>query len=168
MAIGKRIRQIRKMRGLTQREVGERAGFNKKSADIRITQYESGTRTPQGKIVDAIALALDVEPMCIDIPDIDSYYGLMHTLFYLEDVYGIRVEDCNGHPCIKFEHNIKNSLTSNARRWLKEYKKLQNGDITLAEYNEWRYTFPAVEAKRSKLRLDKHSKEVNLTEMNGD
>ena len=35
--------------------------------------------------------------MCIrdrDVPDIDSYIGLMHTLFTLEDRYGLEVCEC--------------------------------------------------------------------------
>ena len=29
------------------------------------------------------------QEQALDIPDIDSYIGLMHTLFALEDIYGL-------------------------------------------------------------------------------
>ena len=30
------------------------------------------------------------------VPDIDSYVGLMHTLFTLEDRYGLKICECDG------------------------------------------------------------------------
>ena len=39
----------------------------------------------------ALAEVLDVSPKALDVPDIDSYTGLMHTLFTLEDRYGLEV-----------------------------------------------------------------------------
>ena len=50
-----------------------------------MAQYESGTRTPKENYVVDIANALDVSPKALDLPDIDSYVGLAHTLFALED-----------------------------------------------------------------------------------
>ncbi|EAD4769682.1 XRE family transcriptional regulator, partial [Listeria monocytogenes] len=46
MAIGDNIRKFRKLKGMTQKELGLALGFDKKTADIRIAQYESGTRKP--------------------------------------------------------------------------------------------------------------------------
>jgi len=46
MAIGERIRFIRNLRGMTQKGLGAAVGFDEKTADVRIAQYESGTRTP--------------------------------------------------------------------------------------------------------------------------
>ena len=40
--------------------------------------------------------ALDVSPHALDVPDIDSYIGLMHTLFTLEDLYGLTVSESDG------------------------------------------------------------------------
>ena len=36
---------------------------------------------------------MDVSPHALDVPDIDSYIGLMHTLFTLEDLYGLTVSE---------------------------------------------------------------------------
>ena len=47
MAIGERIRYIRKLRKMTQKELGTAVGFEEKNADIRMAQYESGTRSPK-------------------------------------------------------------------------------------------------------------------------
>ncbi len=83
MAIGERIRFLRNLRGMTQKHLGMAVGFDEKTADIRVAQYESGTRTPKEKLVAGIAQALEVSPQALDVPDIESYTGLLHTLFAL-------------------------------------------------------------------------------------
>ena len=55
ISVGQKIKRIRKMRGLTQKELGLAVGFDEESADIRIAQYESNTRTPKEKVVINIA-----------------------------------------------------------------------------------------------------------------
>ena len=44
MAIGERIRFFRNLRGMTQKYLGTVVGFPEKTADIRMAQYESGTK----------------------------------------------------------------------------------------------------------------------------
>lgn len=44
----------------------------------------------------ALAQALDVSPLALDVPDIDSQISLVHTLFTLEDVYGLTVSEADG------------------------------------------------------------------------
>mgnify|MGYP002537571432 CR=1 FL=1 len=46
MAIGERIRFFRNLRGMTQKWLGQAVGFPQKTADIRMAQYESGSRVP--------------------------------------------------------------------------------------------------------------------------
>jgi len=57
-----------------------------------MAQYESGSRTPKAELTESLAGALGVSPLALSVPDIDSYLGLMHTLFTLEDRYGLTVE----------------------------------------------------------------------------
>lgn len=47
MAVGDRIKRVRKLRSLTQKELGLAVGFEENTADVRIAQYETGTRTPK-------------------------------------------------------------------------------------------------------------------------
>ena len=72
MATGERIRYFRNLRGLTQKYLGMAVGFDEKTADVRMAQYESGTRTPKEKLTADIAYALDVSPQALNLPDIDS------------------------------------------------------------------------------------------------
>ena len=47
MAIGERIHFFRLLRGMTQKYLGRALGFPEKSADVRLAQYETGSRTPK-------------------------------------------------------------------------------------------------------------------------
>ena len=55
MAIGERIHFFRPLRGMTQKYLGVRLGFDEKSADVRIAQYESGTRSPKDNYIALLA-----------------------------------------------------------------------------------------------------------------
>ena len=94
MAIGERICFFRNLLGMTQKYLGQVVGFPEKTADIRMAQYESGSRSPKAELTETLAGALGVSPLALSVPDIDSYLGLMHnTLFSLEDRYGLTVEN---------------------------------------------------------------------------
>lgn len=54
--IGDKIHRIRDFRGMTQKQLGMAVGFDEKSADVRIAQYESGTRTPKQALVESLRL----------------------------------------------------------------------------------------------------------------
>ena len=112
MAIGERIHFFRTMRGMTQKYLGMALGFPEKSADVRLAQYENGSRTPKADVTAALAQVLDVSPKALDVPDIDSYTGLMHTLFTLEDRYGLEVCECEDE-CICVFISIKDATQRN-------------------------------------------------------
>lgn len=63
MAIGERIRFFRNLRGMTQKYLGQVVGFPEKTADIRMAQYESGSRTPKAELTESLARALGVSPL---------------------------------------------------------------------------------------------------------
>ena len=72
MAIGERIRFFRNLRGMTQKYLGMRLGFPERSADVRLAQYETGTRTPKADLTEGLAFILDVSPQALNVPDIDT------------------------------------------------------------------------------------------------
>lgn len=63
MAIGERIRFFRNLRGMTQKYLGTVVGFPEKTADIRMAQYESGSRTPKADLTESLAGVLGVSPL---------------------------------------------------------------------------------------------------------
>ena len=145
MAIGERIHFLRNLRGMTQKYLGQVVGFPEKTADVRMAQYESGTRTPKADLTKSLADALDVSPHALDVPDIDSNIGLMHTLFTLEDLRGLRVTEVDGEVCIKLDKSTGKTYDEMSQMlfaWLEQAKKLDAGEITKEEYDQWRYRYP--------------------------
>ncbi len=88
---------------MTQKFLGLQVGFSERTADIRMAQYEAGTRTPKEDLTKALAHALDVSPDALTVPDIDTYIGLMHTLFALEDIYGLTIEKRDGEILMRID-----------------------------------------------------------------
>ncbi|MFG6352082.1 MAG: helix-turn-helix domain-containing protein [Oscillospiraceae bacterium] len=157
MAIGERIHFFRLKRGMTQKYLGQAVGFPEKSADVRLAQYETGTRTPKADLTAALAQVLDVSPQALDVPDIDTDIGLMHTLFALEDIRGLTIGEIDGEICLRLDKSKGKtyiSMFEMLSRWANEAKKLEAGEITRDEYDHWRYTYPAVEAQRTRDELD--------------
>lgn len=156
MATGERIRYLRTLRAMTQKQLGIEVGFPERTADIRLAQYESGTRTPKEDIVERIADVLDVSPASINVPDIDSYVGLMHTLFALEDLYGFKIDELNNEVCIRIDKSkgsMSLTLFDYLSAWQKESKRLRDGQTTKEEYDTWRYHFPEHNAQKFEAEL---------------
>lgn len=145
MAIGERISFFRNLRGMTQKFLGIQVGFPEKSADVRLAQYETGTRSPKADVTAALANILDVSPLALSVPDIDSYLGLMHTLFTLEDRYGLHVDEMDGEICLKVNVR-KNKDAAELHRmlcaWQEQAAKLKSGEISQEDYDNWRYHYP--------------------------
>lgn len=144
MAIGERIRFIRNLRGMTQKYLGMAIGFTESTADVRMAQYESGARTPKENMTADLANVLDVRPQALAVPDIDTDIGLMHTLFTLEDLRGLRVSEIDGEVCLRPDKSSKAYLgmSQMLSAWLEQAKKLEAGEITKEEYDKWRYNYP--------------------------
>lgn len=164
MATGERIRFIRNLRGMTQKYLGMAIGFDEKTADIRMAQYESGTRTPKEKLVTDLANALEVSPKALDVPEIDSHIGLMHTLFALEDLYGLKINSIDGRLCLTLDKTNGStylSMFDMLNAWQHEAEKLKRGEITKQEYDDWRYNYPRIKVEWLKTELDALRAEKN-------
>lgn len=145
MAIGERIHFFRTLRGMTQKYLGQAIGFGEKTADVRMAQYESGTRTPKADITENLATVLEVSPKALDVPDIDSNIGLMHTLFTLEDLRAFQIVEVDGETHIKLDQSKGKTyaqMNELFHAWLEQAKKFEAGEITKEEYDQWRYNYP--------------------------
>lgn len=98
MAIGQRIKFFRNRKGMTQKQLGEQLGFKGKTSDVRMAQYESEARVPKIDLVKQMSQIFDVNTHALTVPDIDTHIGLMHTLFALKDMYGLKVRNVDGQP----------------------------------------------------------------------
>ena len=145
MAFGKRIKFFRNRKGMKQKELGELLGFLGKTSDVRVAQYETEARTPKADLVKEMAQIFCVSTRAINVPNIDSYLGLMHTLFALEDMYGIRIGEIDGELCLRLDKSKGTtylSMFDMFHAWQEQAEKLKSGEITQEEYDQWRYNYP--------------------------
>lgn len=153
MTVGERIKYARKMRELTQKELGLRIGFDENTADVRVAQYESGTRTPKMDILSKIAEVLDVNIDSLREPTLEDTTSFLHLLFNLEmdakqrhtnNFSIVSVPDDTfkeqTHPAIQFYNHL---LEDFLLEWQLRRIELRNGTITKEEYDEWMFNFPA-------------------------
>lgn len=149
--IGRRIHYLRKESNLTLRQLGEMLGFKGNTADVRMSQYESGNRVPKGKLLKKMADALDVSPNTIIPPDYDTVDGLMHTLFMLDDIYEFTPEMNLRDNCIILHLNnhledkaLQDEVLRASSIWimatiLKDYCLL-----TYNDYQRWKHNYPNI------------------------
>ena len=130
---------------MTMKELGNRLGFSEKTADVRIAQYETAKRLPKADTTEKLAAIFNVSPEALNVPDIDSYIGLTHTLFTLEDIYGLTVSEADGEVCLK----VNKDKGREAYELLKmlyagkeQADKLSSEEISREEYDNWRYHYP--------------------------
>ena len=131
-----------------QKYLGMAIGFDAKTADVRMAQYESGTRTPKADLTATLAQTLTVSPHALDVPDIDSNIGLMHTLFTLEDLRGLRIGEIDGGLCLRLDKSNGKAyaeMFTMLSAWLEQAKKLVAGEITKEDYDQWRYKYPELD-----------------------
>ena len=110
-----------------------------------LAQYENGSRTPKAVVTAALAKVLEVSTKALDVPDIDSDIGLIHTLFTLEDRYGLEVCECEEEIHLRV-HIHKGRDAAALHRMLAAWgavaANLKAGKITKDEYDRWRYYYP--------------------------
>ena len=155
MAFGKRIKFFRNRKGMKQKELGELLGFLGKTSDVRVAQYETEARTPKADLVKEMAQIFGVSPRAINVPNIDSYLGLMHTLFALEDMYGIKIGEIDGELCLRLdrEHREYQHLFEPFHTWQQMAAKLESGEISQEEYDNWRYTYPELDTSEIRAKV---------------
>jgi len=149
MAVGDRIKRVRNFRGMTQRELGVAIGFDAKTADVRMAQYESGTRTPKEDTLRKISEALDVNYRALYEPTRYAAEDIMYTLFELDEHYGnlniYDVEDTSDqfdiqkHKAVSFHARLLDGFMA---EWQQRKKDLADGTISKAEYMEWKLNWP--------------------------
>ena len=120
MALGDKIRKYRTLKGLTQAQLGSMV----KLTGDRIRQYENDVRKPKdGKLME-IAKALDINPTSLFEPDYRNPNSVMHTLFELEDIYGLRFEKLGENYRLVFSQGrSKQRLADGGDRCMDSQKK---------------------------------------------
>ena len=90
------------------------------------------------------------------MPDIDSYVGLMHTLFALEDKYGFEIVNRDGEINLRLDPTSRSflNLIDDFRAWHEKEELMRSEAITKEEYDNWRYNFPESMAAQEKAARD--------------
>jgi len=151
MTIGEKLKKFRTAHELSQKQLAIMSGMSEPA----IRNYELGNRTPNAKQIDKISGALGISSFALANPDIESYLGVMHSLFALEDMYGLHIDEIDGTMCLRLDKHNRSSheLLTRFNEWKSESEKLRNEEITKNEYDAWRYSYPRIEVERTKARL---------------
>ena len=127
------------MRGLTQKQLGELMGFPLSNADVRIAQYENGSRTPSENALLKLAIVLNVSPFALNQNFTGNPFYILHFLMALEDSGKLRItrKDKKSYVVLDIENPI---LIEELNRWVDANAKYWNHEITKEEYDNFRYS----------------------------
>ena len=154
IAVGKRIRFFRILRGMTLKELGKAVGFSSRTASIRIAQYECGARTPKPELLKQISDALNVSEEALTTPNLESAAVLMHTLFALEDTCFFSVLTLAGNVELRSDtedDSVPLAVRVMLKTWAELREKYLYGEISREEYDQWRYNFPNIPKNESEM-----------------
>lgn len=131
--IGRTIRLCRQYNGFSQTELGEKVGFPKNSAGIRIGQYENERSIAKARIATKLAKILGIHKFAISKLSIDSELETLHTLFKIDMVYGLNWNKSGDTVSLSFPDDC-----TTINRYLKKVyearQALIKGEITYEDY----------------------------------
>lgn len=152
MTIGEKIKKYRLKKKLSQKQLAVMTGMSEPA----IRNYELGNRTPSDTQLEKISGALGISLFSLAEPNFDSYISVMHSLFALEDDYGLHAAIIDGTLCMRFTDKGMDSHTmmENIEKWADVYEKYRTGEITEEYYQNWKANYPKVSALEAKKELD--------------
>ncbi len=136
MISGKKLRELRLLRNLTQKELA----IKSRLSDAAIRNYELGNRSPTKEQLDTIAMALCCDPSAITDHSIINNLDFYQILFELESTLKLR-------PYIE-ESGLSTLMSSNPEfhdfliEWDEMRKKHYDNQITEEEFRDWKLSYP--------------------------
>ena len=150
MTLGDKIRKYRLLKELTQAQLGAKV----KLTGDRIRQYENDVRKPKDGKLFEICDALEINPTALLDSDYNEPNSVMHTLFELEDIYGLHFEKVGDAYQLAFskgeDYQNPNWLIEGIASWAKKRNELQpdinDSAATITdkkkEYAIWKARYP--------------------------
>lgn len=138
MGTGEKIKKYRKMRGMTQQQLGETLGFGESA----VRNYEHDYRSPGPEQLEAIARVLGISVEALEDYDVASARGAMESLFRLEEAYGLRPTE-DGSLTIDPKAKGAQKLSMALKAWQGVLAEVESGDMTEGEYELWKASFSA-------------------------
>lgn len=137
--LGMRIRVYRERTGMSQKMLAEACHLSESA----IRNYELGNRIPSQDILQEIADALRLSYYALAEPTLESATGVMHILFRLEYLYGLRPIEIDGQTCLAVDTHFRNYNGDDLRlqkmldQWMEARMKLDRGEWTGKPYDRW-------------------------------
>ena len=138
--VGSMIWHARNMRGMTEKELGLKAGFNRFTAERKIILCERNRKILKEKDMKRIAKALNVHPLVFrnELPSHDELSAI-YMLFYLHENSFIMFRKFKDDVYIKFYSFFISELL---KEWDIQLKRYNNDEITYKEYVQWLMSLP--------------------------
>lgn len=133
MKTGELIRRYRKLAGMSQAKLGEKAGMSEPA----IRNYELGNRTPGPEQLQEIAAALDIDPSALVGYEVDSARDVLSILFQLSDEFGLKPTE-DGSIAIDPKAKGAPKMVQAIKAWRRMEDKAASGEITDKELAEWK------------------------------
>ena len=139
MNSGELIRQQRKLKGLTQRQLAEAIEVSEPS--IRL--YELGKRTPSGDVINKIADALGISPSALRSYEVSNVREALEMLFRLEEEYGLEPFADGDARGLTVNHKVPKApkISMAIEAWAEMREKVEAGEVTEVEYSAWKASF---------------------------
>lgn len=136
MISGKKLKQIRLFRKLTQKELAAMSGIT----DATIRNYESENRSPNIRQLRKIANALECDISALIDHEPNSIFEIMHIIFDYEKEMKFRPLAGQDKPTALLSHN--SHFDDFLVEWDEMRKKHYNGEISDEELEDWKLSFP--------------------------
>jgi transcriptional regulator with XRE-family HTH domain len=137
METGKKIKLIRTMRGLTQKQLGELSGIH----EVAIRKYELGKNLPKEEQLKKIADALNVNVNSLLEFNIEADGDVLPLLFAIDDKFSMEIKDSEDGIGLFFDNP---NLIQFLKDWQAMKELLDNGSQTKANYELWKTIRPSV------------------------
>jgi len=92
-------------------------------------------------VLNVIADVLDVSPLALSVPEIEDDLVLLHTLFALEDLYGLKLsfDGTTMYAQLVVQAKKDEPLYPKLYFWQVMKRRVVSGEIAKQEYDDWRY-----------------------------
>lgn len=140
MNTGELIREYRRSKNLTQKQLADRVELSEQA----IRMYELGKREPNADVIKRIGKALDVAPESLHGIEFESAREALELLFALDEKYGLTPHvDENGISLVLDSRKTAASqkFVYAIQSWDSKEKELAAGDVTQEEFDAWKASF---------------------------
>jgi len=136
-ASGAKIREIRNLKRISARELGDACSVN----EVAIRNYERGIRQVNEKNLKAIAKRLGVNVSALHDRKIHSPVDVMHSLFELSESFEFIPIDIPQEP--RYALITRDEVLIRAiESWFAKRREWEQKKISLEELKEWESSFP--------------------------